>query len=288
MARKLRYSERQRLAATGSLGPLLDAPSEEVRNAIINLMRRGFESPVGNSFEPAFRHACIEEFGWTQYQGEKELRRTVRELGTEKFLEFVEVLVEECIKKYRRYTGGRYVFEAAIEDAGMKVNDLFERHRFSYRIEKGEIRKIGSPALDEAIVGPALLAVQRSGWDEAERSFKEALNHQRGPESENDDALTAANAALEAALKAAGYKGSTLGALSKDFRNNGTVPPELKGVPESLEQLLNRSMAIRSSYGDSHGKAAGAVAVPDGLVALAINLVGTFVVYIADETPSVG
>src|SRR6202007_3007686 len=111
-----------------------------------------------------------------------------------------------------------------------------------------------------------------------ERSFKEAIQHQRGGAAENDDALTAANAALEAALKAAGYKGSTLGPLAKDFKKNGSVPPELKGVPETLETLLGRSVALRSNYGDSHGKTAGALEVPDGLVALTINLAGAFIV----------
>jgi len=92
-----------------------------------------------------------------------------------------------------------------------ELNRLFERHRFGYRIQDGDAHAVGSPALDEAVVGPAFLALARPGWEEAERSFREALRHQRGPASENDDALTAVNAALEAAMKAMGLKGSTLG-----------------------------------------------------------------------------
>ena len=49
--------------------------------------------------------------------------------------------------------------------------------RFGYRAEGREIRKIGSPALEETIVGPALLAVQRPGWEEVERSYREAMRH---------------------------------------------------------------------------------------------------------------
>jgi hypothetical protein len=272
MPRKLRYSERKRLAETGSLGPLLDAPSEEVKNAVFNVMRRGFGSQVGD------------QFGWNQQRGEKELKATVRDLPTDKFLDFIEILIEEGITSYRYFNGSKFVFAPAIKNPRTQLNDLFERHRFGYRIEEDEIRQIGSPALDEEIVGPALLAVQRPGWDEVERSFKEALAHQRGPKSENDNALTAANAALEAALKAAGYKGNSLGPLAKDFKKSAAIPSELKGMPEMLETLLGRSMAIRSNYGDSHGKESESVAVPDALVALAINLAGTFIVYLAEET----
>jgi hypothetical protein len=64
------------------------------------------------------------------------------------------------------------------------------------RLANGEARKVGSPALDEVVVGPALLAVRRDGWEEVERSFREALHHQRGGAEERDDALTSATAAL--------------------------------------------------------------------------------------------
>lgn len=284
MPRKLRYSERKRLAETGSLGDMQDAPSEAVKNAVFNVMRRGFESNVGVSFQAALRHACIEEFGWTQQQGEKELKSTVRNLPTDRFLDFIEILIEEGMTPYRRYTGTKTVFVPAISNPRAVLNDLFERHRFGYRIGEDEIRQIGSPALDDEVVGPALLAVQRPGWEEVERSFKEAIQHQRGGTAENDDALTAANAALEAALKAAGYKGNSLGPLAKDFRKSSSIPPELKGVPETLETLLGKSMALRSNYGDSHGKHSNAAEVPDAMVALAINLTGAFVVYLAEES----
>jgi hypothetical protein len=114
-------------------------------------------------------------------------------------------------------------------------------------------------------------------------TYKEALHHQRGGADENDDALTAACAAVEAAMKAAGYRGDRLGSLSKSFRNSGAVPPELAGVPEALDTLLHRIDAIRSSHGDSHGKHAGADEVPQALVDLAIHWADAFIVYLAAE-----
>jgi hypothetical protein len=283
--RKLRYSERKRLAETGSLGSLSDEPPDGLMNALTNLRRTGEQGAVGGRFGAALSNTCIEHFGLVPIQM-TEIDGTLRMMPVDEFLDYVEILIETGAAKRQipRVAVGRSA--SAIPNAGDRVNQLFERHRFGYRIEDGEIRKVGSPALDEEVVGPALLAVQRPGWDEAERSFKEALQHQRGPESENDDALTAANAALEAALKAAGFRGTHLGPLAKDFKSSHTVPPELKGVPEALDTLLKRSGVLRNTLGDSHGKAAGAPQVPQELVDLAINWAGAFIVYLSRAVPA--
>jgi hypothetical protein len=110
---------------------------------------------------------------------------------------------EKCRDDYYTSSPGQAI--RVLPDIERHVNDLCERHRWGYRFENGEGRKVSSPALDVEIVGPTLLAVARPGWEQAQRSFKEALDHQRG--GETDDALTAAHAALEAALKALGVTG---------------------------------------------------------------------------------
>jgi hypothetical protein len=274
MARKLRFSERKQVAETGSLGPLRDSPSDQLINALLNVYRRGCESRGGNTFQRSFWDACIEHFGWNGV-GPRTFGPNIRGLDTQDFLDFVEIFVE--------FGKGSYWAAApVVGEAEGKVNALFERHRFGYRLEGGEIRKIGSPALDVEVVGPALLAVRRPGWEEVERSFREAIQHQRGGSAENDDALTAANAAVEAALKAAGFRGANLGPLTKDFKKSSNIPSELKGVPEALDALIGRSGALRSSYGDSHGKASGSDPVPQALVDLAIHWAAAFIVYVSE------
>jgi hypothetical protein len=183
----------------------------------------------------------------------------------------------------RRRTRGQKRSLPAFEDAEEKFNQLFERHRFGYRFENGQAHKIGSPALDDVVVHPALLAVQQAGWEEVERSFREALHHQRGGADENDDAITAAHAALEAALKAAGMKGTTFSQLTKSFRGSGLVPPQLAGVPDLLDDLLGRSSAVRNTLGDAHGKESGAPPVPQELANLTIHWTGAFIVYLAES-----
>jgi hypothetical protein len=79
-----------------------------------------------------------------------------------------------------------------------------------------------------------------------------------------------------------GLKGATLGDLGKSLRDSRYVPAHLAGVPKMLDDLLQRSNAIRSTEGDAHGKQPGAATVPQSLVNLAIHLAGAFIVYLAE------
>lgn len=273
MSRRLRYSERKRLAETGSLGDLVhDRVSRELATAVLSLLARPAGGTAG-TFYRRLQDACIQYFGVDQRWDD-----FVVAGPPDPFLDFVEIAVEEAQR--------RVVISVQpitpITNCEEKMNILFERFRFGYRIEGGEAHKIGSPTLEAEVIGPALLSVRRKGWEEVERSFREALDHQRG--GETDDALTAANAAVEAALKAIGMKGNTLKELSRGFKNAGIVPGYLANVPDLLEDLLDRLHAVRSTAGDAHGKGPGAPEVPQELADLAIHWAGAFIVYLSDAT----
>jgi hypothetical protein len=279
MERRLRYSERKRLAETGNLGDFVD---DSVPTAVLNAVSLVYSEAagrprIGDPFNNATKTACAKHFGWYSIHALDEYMRGAFELDD--FLDFIEIFAEYAAKTYRysiHYETRRAV---PLPDVEQELNALFERHRFGYRIDDGEVRKLASPALDQTVVGPALMAVQRPGWEEVEQRYREAITHQRGGPDENDDALTAANAALEAALQAAGCKGDRLSALAKSLRGSGLVPSFLEGVPEALDTLIKRSGAMRDTHGDAH---AGGGLVPQALVDLAIHWTGAFIVYLSE------
>lgn len=301
--RRLRYSERARLAETGSLGDLEhDAVPDALRNALAYVLKTTAASSGGKGFFESLQKACVEHFEWNS-EPDRVVSKAIRHSNLLEFLDFVEITGEEGLRPQTHiinagpgmtFSNGRQYRQTSypvFADFEKQFNALADRHRFGYRIESGEARRIGSPALAEAIVGPALLAARRDGWEQVERSFKEALAHQRGGLDENDDALTAAHAALESALKAAGLRGDRLSALAKSFRGSSLVPSQLEQVPELLDSLLKRSSAIRDPHSDAHGKAPGSTEVPQALVDLAIHWTGAFIVYLAemiDGRPSEG
>jgi len=283
---KLRYSQRKLLAETGSLGDYsYDEASQTVRNALWYLIHEPHSTAHTNMLAAVTSEARL-HFGWP---GDETVGRFVQTAPVDSLLDLIEILIDTCTSGPFRsewiQVSRAWRSANVMPDAEQRVNELCERHRFGYRFQNGEARKVGSPALDAEIVGPTLLAARRPGWDQVERSFREALDHQRG--GETDDALTAAHAAVEAALKAAGMAGQ-FSAMLKQFRTSPVVPPYLRAVPEALDALLtllDRSNAIRSTEGDAHGKTSGADDVPQALADLAIHWAGAFILYLSDTAP---
>jgi hypothetical protein len=282
----LRYSDRKRLAEAGALPPLsYDVVPEPMRNAVAYIVRSlraksayAVSHPSHLAYE-RIRSEITQHMGLDKPPGD--LDAWFSRAPIEDFLDGLEIVAEVGRVSWT-VSGTKHV---PLRDIVDRLNRLCVRHRLGYQLDAdGRVRRVGSPALDEYVVQPALQAVHRLGWEHAERSFREALQHQRGGPDERDDALTAATAALEAALKAAGLKGDRLSALAKSLRNSDLVPGQLKEVPEALDTLLKRSGAIRDPLSDAHGKAPGAPNVPEELVDLSIYWTGAFINYLAAAT----
>lgn len=285
----IRYSDRRKLADEGTLGPLeYDKVPDKLRKALASVYVSTAREPiVGPQFDKRVVATCEQHFGQKFYGVNSAA------LGLDSYLlssstsvadllDAAEIMVEEGTKPWQFTISGEartYTADAAIEQ---RINAAFTRHRFGYRLDGGQAVRIGSPAMDDAVVGPALLAMKRQGWDQADRSYRDALHHRRGAPSERGAAITDAHAALEAAMKAAGLKGDTLSALAKSFRNSGLVLPQLEGVPDLLDKLLKRSSAVRDDLSDAHGRESGEPEVPPEVVDLAIHWTGAFIVYLAD------
>lgn len=278
--RRLRYSERKQIAETGGLGDLAAEPTQPLRNAIATLIERAVESmdvDVLEEFE-RIQDTCDEYFGWRHVNfASFPLTAEAVQLN-----DFLEILIEHAQQVVALGDEEEPIDIQPWVEVEADLNRIFDRHRYAFRIQDQQVRPITSPAMSEAVLFPALLAVKRQGWEQVERSFDEALGHLRGPDHENDDALTAANAALEAALRAMGFEGNTLGELGKSLRKSTLVPSHLAGAPKMIDDLLQRSNAIRSQHGDAHGKAPDADDVPQSLVNLAVHLAGSFIVYLSE------
>ena len=291
----LRYSDRKRMAEEGELGPLdYETVPDGFRVALVSMYQTAATTqPVGPVFDKRITALCSQHFGKTFYQfprnafGIREfLQDRYSQAPLDEVLDFVEILAEEAVVVWTFHIEGRDVSRQANPEIERHVNSAFVRHRLGFELRNGEVRRIGSPALDEAVVGPALLALARPGWEAADKSFRDALRHRRGGDAERDAAVTDAHAALEAAMKATGLQGDRLSTLAKSFRNSGMVPSQLEGVPEALDMLLKRSSAVRDPLGDAHGKRPEGMQVPDGIVDLIIHWTGAFIVFLAEAVNS--
>src|SRR5947209_4052121 len=92
--RRLRFSERRRLAETGSLGDLVDFPSKELRRAMVHMLDRVQESRRSElkfTFRQAVQDVSEEHFGWDRQQA---MQYPLTAPTTEDLLDFLEIVVE--------------------------------------------------------------------------------------------------------------------------------------------------------------------------------------------------
>jgi hypothetical protein len=164
---KLRYSDRKRMAEQGSLGPLeYDDVPEDLRRAIVSIYQNAARSNLaGGAFDKEVVATCSQHFGqrfWgvnssafgvEQFVAVKPGFNSPYRSTTDDVLDVVEILVEEGPKRWTFKEHGTYSADQTVE---ARINAAFVRHRFGYRVEGGEVHRIGSPALDEEVVGPAL------------------------------------------------------------------------------------------------------------------------------------
>src|SRR6187397_1765213 len=133
MPRKLRYSERKAISEQGGLGPLTEDPDSRLRNALIYLYIEAGESDCGDDFKAAMQGACVKHFGWV---GDTPITQALRNLGggIEVYLDLIEIFCEQAAIKRWVYAGMNEYEATALQNAEGELNDLFNRHRFGYRL----------------------------------------------------------------------------------------------------------------------------------------------------------
>lgn len=92
--RRLRYSERKRLASHGSLADLSDEPTVEFRRAVIHAIHRitsGAPGTLGRQFLAEVQDECEEHFGWSAAETAASY---ASQAALEDFLDYFEILVE--------------------------------------------------------------------------------------------------------------------------------------------------------------------------------------------------
>src|SRR5262249_41377014 len=154
----------------GALAPYVyDDVPKAFRHALVHLI----SEPVGRAAHYWRQEVERESKQWFGWAGNERFATFVMTAEVDALLEFIEIVIESSTAK--AYLGGsRGGYERSRErvmpDVETRVNHLCERHRFGYRFDDGDARRIGSPALDTGITGPALVATQRPGWEQVDKN----------------------------------------------------------------------------------------------------------------------
>ena len=161
-----------------------------------------------------------------------------------------------------------------------RVNDIFNAHRVSFKLVKGEIIPLAAEELHAAVVDPTVrLLYGRPKLEQAHDSYLKALKEISSDDA--PDAITDAGTALQETLVALGCKGNALGPLIKDGIKRGLLAPHDQLLEAGLTKFLDWVSASRSEEGDAHKNSP---ASRDDAW-LMVHIVGALIVRLASHTP---
>ncbi len=174
-----------------------------------------------------------------------------------------------------------------------RLNKSLEHDACIYRINLEIVFKIGSEALQEHAISPALQLLRESGMSEALKEYNDALVE--WAQGKTDDAILHSSHAVESAMK---FILKDMQITVKENANPSTLIDEItksKILPESykdfwtkLNQGLQGVITIRNKApGAGHGPAPGAHRPDDDLAEYAVNLAGSNILFLIRRWRSV-
>jgi len=169
------------------------------------------------------------------------------------------------------------------------INALFLRYQCGYQAEisqQGEpfIRLIrtDSEFLHVETVRRPLSLLREAQLSEAAKQFEDAVRE--WSEENYADAITDANSAFETVMKFIlnRHKG-TASQLIKELSKRGYLPPYMESGVTQLADLMETLPRLRDAESDAHGKLQISQEQLPNYARLAINLAGSFMVFLVEE-----
>lgn len=154
-----------------------------------------------------------------------------------------------------------------------QVNTILREHRIAYELVDWRLIPFESQEMHAEVVAPTLrLLSGRTGWEEVEKSYQDALR-----EDDPKDAITDAARALQQALEVRGCDGNAIGPLLKDAKKKGILAPHDPTLGEGIGKIVDSVSADRSEKGDGHKHTN---ATPEDAW-LAVHVVGALILRLA-------
>lgn len=180
------------------------------------------------------------------------------------------------------------------------VNNCLRHEAVVFRIEPDKthgfaIHRIGSEAMQQRVVAPALRLLRNSRMDDAIREYEEALVY--WAKGEKDDAIRQASHALETTMKTIlsrmgvphrpdAKPKALIGHIVNDAR---LIPEKYATFWQNLLETIQGVITVRNAApGAGHGPEPGAPDPDDATVEYAINMAGANILFLVERWKAVG
>ena len=223
--------------------------------------------------------------------------RCTKHLLTAPTLEALDIIqasfqvIDKAIRDMDNYDMQTAGITQGAVDAIEELNGRFLEHSIGYQYLNGQIVRLDSQFAHEEIVKPALSLLNAAGFDGPAEEFVNAFDHyKRGRDKE---AVTEALKTFESTMKAicAARKwthppNAMAVPLIKILCQKGLIPAELESHFAALRTAMESGLPTISNKTSRHGQGAVPVAIPRHLVAYALHLTASNIVFLVEAHKS--
>ncbi|UHA72050.1 STM4504/CBY_0614 family protein [Paenibacillus sp. 481] len=214
----------------------------------------------------------------------------MEEKSIEKVLDIVEIsfrLIDKYIRNLDSSDRRKCKMTQSPDDAINELNERFREHSLGYQFIEGQIVRVDSEYIHDEAVTPAVKLLFDEDFQGASEEFFSA--HEHFKKGRSKEAMTDACKAFESVMKTIcqrkGWesKKHTSQALIDTLFKNNLIPQNLQAQFNSLRSTLESGLpTVRNNY-SGHGQGETPVELPTHLVAYALQLAATNILFLIES-----
>jgi hypothetical protein len=195
-------------------------------------------------------------------------------------------VIDNLTRQMKEYDRNEAGITQDPDDAIEELNERFREHSLGYQYLGGKLVRVDSQFAHEEIVKPALALLNGGGFDGPADEFIAAFEHYKN--GRNKAAVAEALKAFESTMKAVTARNWTYSstATAKDLirivLDNGLISPELESHFSSFRSMMQSGLPTVRNRTSGHGQGPTPVEVPPHVVAYALHLAASNIIFIVE------
>ncbi|MGP3783676.1 STM4504/CBY_0614 family protein [Paenibacillus sp. 1A_MP2] len=218
----------------------------------------------------------------------------IQNATTERVLDIIEMSflwIDEVVRNWNDSVLQNANITQRAEDAIDELNQRFREHAIGYQYIKGQIVRVDSDYIYKEAVQPAISMLSEEGFEGASQEFMSAHEHfRKGRHKEAiSDALKAFESVMKTICKRKGWEvreNATAKPLINTLFQNGLLSISLQTQFSSLRDTLESGLPTIRNKNSGHGQGESIVHLPPHLVAYALHLAATNIVFLIESYKS--
>ncbi|WP_340392844.1 hypothetical protein [Paenibacillus sp. FSL E2-0190] len=215
----------------------------------------------------------------------------IQNTTTEQVLDIIEMSflwIDKVISSWEQSTLQKAKITQRAEDAIEELNQRFREHAIGYQYIEGRIVRVDSEYIYTEAVQPAITMLSEEGFEGASQEFMSAHEHFRKKRYKEavSDALKAFESVMKTICKRKGWEvreNATAKPLINTLFQNGLLSTSLQTQFSSLRDTLESGLPTIRNKNSGHGQGENVVHLPPHLVAYALHLAATNILFLIES-----